>query len=153
MPIEYRVGNGDILTYSDNAAFWVFNRLAHFKYLFYNRVIGDIQAKQNELENGYQAMVATTDSIAMSAFIDDPQQAVAQLTEFSNWAGHNTVEQWRDFGNYLLVRYLDSNIKQVDENGEFLRNGYGYPVRPMQPGYPDSWKRSVIEATGDRFER
>ena len=33
VPIEYRVGNGDMLTYSDNAAFWVFNRLAHFKYL------------------------------------------------------------------------------------------------------------------------
>ncbi|MBR4867642.1 MAG: Trk system potassium transporter TrkA, partial [Clostridia bacterium] len=48
--IEFRVGNGDMLTYSDNAAFWVFNRLAHFKYLFYNRVIGDIQAVQNALE-------------------------------------------------------------------------------------------------------
>ena len=52
VPIEYRVGNGDMLTYSDNAAFWVFNRLAHFKYLYYNRVIGDIQAVQNELESG-----------------------------------------------------------------------------------------------------
>ena len=54
--------------------------------------------------------------------------------------------------NYLLVKYMDSNIKQ-EENGVFKRNGYGYPAKPMQPGYPDSWKKSVIEQTGDRFRR
>ena len=68
VPIEYRVGNGDMLTYSDNAAFWVFNRLAHFKYLFYNRVIGDIQAVQNELESGYQEQVNYADSRGLGLY-------------------------------------------------------------------------------------
>ena len=153
VPIEYRVGNGDMLTYSDNAAFWVFNRLAHFKYLFYNRVIGDIQEMQKNMEDGYQKLVAATDSIAMELYPEKPDEALNHLNEFSNWAGHETVRQWRLFSNYLLVKYLDSNVKQVDEKGNFLRNGYGYPAKPQQPGYPDSWKKQVIEATGDRFRR
>ena len=153
VPIEYRVGNGDILTYSDNAAFWVFNRLAHFKYLYYNRVIGDIQAKQKSLEDSYQEQVNYADNEALNLLTESPEKAIAYLTNFSNKAGRNTVEQWRNLSNYLLVKYLDSNVKQVDENGKFLRNPHGYPLKPQQPGYPDSWKKEVIEGTGDRFRR
>ena len=152
VPIEYRQGNGDMLSYSDNAAFWTFNRVAHFKYLFYNRVIGDIQKVQNELENGYQEQVKANDKLALNLYGQDPQQAINLLTYFSNQAGHNTVRRWKELDNYLLVKYLDSNVKQ-EENGEFKRNGYGYPARPSQPGYPDSWKKAVIEQTGDKFRR
>ena len=153
VPIEYRVGNGDMLTYSDNAAFWVFNRLAHFKYLYYNRVIDDIQAVQNELETVYQEQVSYADNQALNLFAESPAKAIAYLTDFSNQAGHNTVARWKELSNYLLVKYLDSNVKQVDENGQFLRNPYGYPLKPKQPGYPDSWKKQVIDGTGDRFIR
>lgn len=153
VPIEYRVGNGDMLTYSDNAAFWVFNRLAHFKYLFYNRVIGDIQKVQNELENGYQEQVKAVDNQAVEMLKNDGEmEAIAFLTDFDVKAAANTVKRWKELDNYLLVKYLDSNVKQ-EENGEFKRNGHGYPAKPKQPGYPDSWKKQVIEETGTRFER
>lgn len=153
VPIEYRVGNGDMLTYSDNAAFWVFNRLAHFKYLFYNRVIGDIQKVQNELENGYQEQVKAVDNQAVEMLKNDGEmEAVAFLTDFDAKAAANTIKRWKELDNYLLVKYLDSNVKQ-EENGEFKRNGHGYPAKPKQPGYPDSWKKHLIEETGTRFER
>lgn len=153
VPVEFRVGNGDILTYSDNAAFWVFNRLAHFKYLFYNRVIGDIQRVQNELETGYQEQVKEIDAQAVEMLKQGgKEEAIALLTDFSSKAGANTVRRWKELDNYLLVKYLDSNVKQ-EENGEFKRNGHGYPAKPQQPGYPDSWKKQVIEESGDRFQR
>ena len=152
VPIEYRQGNGDMLTYSDNSAFWVFNRLAHFKYLFYNRVIGDIQKVQKGLETSYQEQVKYADSQALNLYEENPNEAIVYLTDFSNKAGHNTVARWKELDNYLLVKYLDSNIK-VEEDGIFKRNEWGYPARPQQPGYPDAWKKRVIEATGDRFER
>lgn len=153
VPIEYRVGNGDMLTYSDNAAFWVFNRLAHFKYLFYNRVIGDIQKVQNELENGYQEQVKAVDNQAVEMLKNDGEmEAVAFLTDFDAKAAANTIKRWKELDKYLLVKYLDSNVKQ-EENGEFKRNGHGYPAKPKQPGYPDSWKKHLIEETGTRFER
>ena len=152
VPIEYRHGNGDMLTYSENAAFWVFNRLAHFKYLFYNRVIDDIKAVQHKLETSYQEQVKHVDEQAHTLYLQDPKKAIEYLTYFSGKAGHNTVVRWKELDNYLLVKYMDSNIKQ-EENGQFKRNGYGYPAKPMQPGYPDSWKKAVIEQTGDRFRR
>lgn len=153
VPIEFRVGNGDMLTYSDNAAFWVFNRLAHFKYLFYNRVIGDIQKVQNELETGYQEQVKDVDTQAVKLLNEGAtDETVALLTDFAAQSGANTVRRWKELDNFLLVKYLDSNVKQ-EENGEFLRNGHGYPAKPKQPGYSDSWKKQVIEETGDRFER
>ncbi len=153
VPIEYRVGNGDMLTYSDNAAFWVFNRLAHFKYLFYNRVIGDIQKVQNELENGYQEQVKAVDNQAVEMLKNyGEMEAIAFLTDFDAKAAANTIKRWKELDNYLLVKYLDSNVKQ-EENGEFKRNGHGYPAKPKQPGYPDSWKKHLIEETGTRFER
>ncbi len=153
VPIEFRVGNGDMLTYSDNAAFWVFNRLAHFKYLFYNRVIGDIQKVQNELETSYQEQVKEIDSQAVDMINNGGEmEAVAFLTDFAVKFAANTVYRWKQLDNYLLVKYLDSNVKQ-EENGEFKRNGHGYPAKPKQPGYPDSWKKRVIEETGDKFIR
>ena len=142
-----------MLTYSDNAAFWVFNRLAHFKYLFYNSVIGDIQKVQNELETGYQEQVKDIDTQAVKLLNEcATDETVVLLTDFSAQSGANTVRRWKELDNFLLVKYLDSNVKQ-EENGEFLRNGHGYPAKPKQPGYPDSWKKQVIEETGDRFER
>ena len=153
VPIEYRVGNGDMLTYSDNAAFWVFNRLAHFKYLYYNRVIDDIQKVQLDLENSYQEQVKNADDQALSLMVANPENAIAYLTDFCCKAANNTVTRWKELGNYLLVKYLDSNVKQVDENGNFLRNPHGYPLKPAQPGYPDSWKKQVIDETGEQFRR
>ena len=153
VPIEYRVGNGDMLTYSDNAAFWVFNRLAHFKYLFYNRVIGDIQKTQNELETEYQNRVKDIDNhTAKLVYEGKEQDAIEFMTNFCTKSAAKTVNTWKELDNYLLVKYLDSNVKQ-EENGEFKRNGHGYPAKPKQVGYPDSWKKKVIEETGTRFER
>ena len=141
---EFRQGNGNMITYSDNSAFWLFNRVAHFKYLFYNRVIGDIQKVQKELETTYQEQVKATDEKALSLLENSKEETIAFLTEFSSQAGKNTFRRWKELDNFLLVKYLDSNIKQ-EENGKFIDNGHGYPARPKQAGYPDSWKKRVVE--------
>ena len=137
-----------MLTYSDNAAFWVFNRLAHFKYLFYNRVIEDIRKVQSELENSYEEKVAEMDKKALGM---DAEQLTPALTAFAAECSSNTIARWKQLDNYLLVKYLDSNIKQ-EENGEFLRNGYGYPAKPIQQGYPESWKKRIVEESGETFK-
>ena len=141
---EFRQGNGNMITYSDNSAFWLFNRVAHFKYLFYNRVIGDIQKVQKELETSYQEQVKETDAKALSMIENSKEETIAFLTDFSSQAGQNTFRRWKELDNFLLVKYLDSNIKQ-EENGRFLDNGHGYPAKPKQAGYPDSWKKRIVE--------
>ena len=80
------------------------------------------------------------------------EEMIDFLTDFAAIFADNTVTRWKELDNFLLVKYLDSNVKQ-EKDGEFIRNGHGYPARPKQIGYPDSWKKTVIEETGDRFLR
>ena len=142
-PHCFAVGNGSMLQYSPTSAFWLFNRVAHFKYLFYNRVIGDIQKVQKELETSYQEQVKATDAKALSMIENSKEETIAFLTDFSSQAGQNTFRRWKELDNFLLVKYLDSNIKQ-EENGRFIDNGHGYPAKPKQAGYPDSWKKRIV---------
>lgn len=143
-------GNGDILTYSETAAFWVFNRVAHFTYLFYNRVMPDLRKLQNELETGFIQQISNTDKKALEYYAYDSRKARLFLTEYSKNTAESTVNQWRKLGEFLLVKYLDGNVKK-EKDGEFLRNPWGYPQSPSFPGYPDAWKQKVIEQTGDRL--
>jgi dipeptidase len=150
VPQSWAEGYGDILTYKDNAAFWVFNRVAHFAYLFYNRVMPDLRAVQSELENSYIQTVPAIDAAAMVLWKTDPDMALDFITDFSCNTGNQVIERWQELGEFLLVKYLDGNMKQ-EKDGEFSRNPYGYPLPPKFPGYPDSWKKQVIDETKERF--
>ena len=150
VPHSFAEGNGDMLDYSDSAAFWIFNRVAHFAYLFYSRVMPDIHKVQRELEERFAAFIPGVDAAAMKLYESDPLLAREFLTDFSVNAGNNTVIRWKELSEFLLVKYLDGNVKQ-EKDGELLRNPWGYPQPPRFPGYPDSWKRRVVEDTGDKL--
>jgi dipeptidase len=150
VPYNYQRGHGDILTYSENAAFWVFNRVSHFAYLFYDRAIVDIRKIQEELESRFEAYIPAIDAGALILYEKDPMLAKEFLTEFSHNTANNLLEQWKELGNFLLVKYLDGNVKQ-EKDGVFLRNPWDFPLSPKHPEYPDTWKRTLIEQTGDKF--
>jgi dipeptidase len=150
VPKSWSEGYGDILSYKDDAAFWVFNRVAHFAYLFYNRVMPDIQKVQNEMENKFAQFTPAIDEAALSVWKENPKLAREFLTDYSGNMANNTVKEWKELGEFLQVKYLDGNLKQ-EKDGEFLRNPWGYPQPPSFPGYSDKWKENVIKDTGDRF--
>jgi dipeptidase len=151
VPKTWAEGYGDILNYKEDAAFWVFNRVAHFAYLFYNRVMPDIREVQNELENKFYEYTPGIDAAALTFWEKDKKLAREFLTDYSVNMANYTLERWSELGDFLLVKYLDGNRKQ-EENGRFLRNEWGYPQPPAFPGYSDEWKENVIKDTGDRFE-
>lgn len=150
VPETYAEGNGDMLTYSDHAAFWVFNRVAHFIYLFYDRVMPDVSKVQQELEGKFAAYTPAIDAAALKLHEDDPALAREFLTDYSCQTADNTVKRWKELGEFLLVKFLDGNVKQEKE-GELLRNPWGYPQPPGFPGYPASWKKRVAEDTGTKL--
>ncbi len=147
---KWAEGYGDILTYKDDAAFWVFNRLAHFKYLFYDRVMPEIEKHQSALENKFVNLLPIIDEAALKLYNSSPEKAADFLTDYSCNTANNLVDYWKELDNFLLVKYLDGNVKQ-EENGEFLRNPWGYPKSPAWSGYSDEWKKNLIEKTGDKF--
>ena len=81
---------------------------------------------------------------------DDMNIARNYLTNYSGKMASNTFTQWKTLSEYLLVKYIDGNIKK-EKDGKFERNKWGNPVMPLQPGYSDAWKKSVIQETGDKL--
>lgn len=146
VPESYAVGNGNMITYSSNAAFWVFNSVANFCYLRYKDMIKDVQKVQKELEDGFQLSIADMDKKAAEAYKTNPDNARQMLTEYSRNQGNMTVDRWRREGEYLLVKYMDGNIKK-EKDGHFLNNGYDetQSIFPNQPFYPEEFYKAIIK--------
>lgn len=150
VPATFAVGNGDMLTYAPEAAFWVFNRVTNFAYMRYDLIIKDIQHIQASIEGKHVAYVPAIDQAASLLHKQDPELAVAFLTDYSVQTADAMVKQWSDFADYLLVKYIDGNVKK-EENGRFLRTRDGYPASPNFPGYTDSWRKRIADDTKDRL--
>jgi len=149
VPETFAVGNGDMMTFSDNAAFWVFNQVTNFAYTRTSLLIGDLQKKQSELEDGYMKEIIEVDKKAEALYKNSPDEAVKYLTEYSVKAGDNTTMQWKEFYKYLFTKYVDGNVKEK----QVVPPGYKY-VSPKvsQPGYGDEWNRTIVKNTGDKFK-
>lgn len=151
VPETFAVGNGDMLTYSDNSAFWAFNFVANFCYIRYNVMIEDVKKVQHELEEKYMNNTAQVDAEALALYKKKPVQAIQYLTSYSVTSGNQTVYRWKDLGHYLLVKYIDGNIKK-EKDGKFAKNPYGMAVAPLQPGYPEWYRKKIAEDTGDKLK-
>jgi dipeptidase len=150
VPQCFKVGNGDMLTYSPTSAFWLFNMVANFCYSRYDVMSADALKVQKQLESGYIAETARIDDAAITLFNQDEKQARKYLTDYSIKSSQNTFDKWKDLSEYLLVKYIDGNIKR-EKNGKFERNAWGNPVMPLQPGYSEAWKKAVIQETGSKL--
>ena len=149
VPETFAVGNGDIMTFSDNSAFWIFNQVTNFAYTRTRLLIGDLQKKQSELENGYMAETVNIDKSAEALYKKSPAEAVKYLTDYSIKSGNNTVKQWKKLYQFLFVKYVDGNVKEV----QTVPKGYKYMVPKLsQPGYGDEWNRIIVKNTGDKFK-
>lgn len=151
VPVEFAVGNGDMLTYSPTAAFWVFNRVTNFAYLRYDVMSADIIALQTFLENKYLDEVKKTDEIALSLYKQSPSEAIEYVTKFSVKNAAEMVTCWKELDNYLLVKYIDGNIKK-EKDGKFERSETGMPVAPNQPALPEFWRRAIVKDNGETLK-
>ncbi len=151
VPESYAVGNGDLLTYSETSAFWTFSFVSNFSYLRYNVMMGDVRDVQAELEAKFITEVPAIDAAATVLYKTNPEMAREFITNYSVNMGNYTVQRYKELGQFLLVKYIDGNIKK-EENGEFLRNPDGYPVGPNQPGYSDQWKEMVVKDAGKNLK-
>ncbi len=149
VPHSFAVGNGDMMTYSDNAAFWVFNEVTNFIYTRASEMIPDMQAKQKELEDKYISETADIDAKAAELFKSTAKGSAAKgtdlITRYSVNAGDNTTREWRELYKHLFTKYMDGNIKTK----RAVPEGYKYIAPNMkQPGYPQEWLMRIVLDNG-----
>ena len=129
--------------------------MAQFAYLFYDRVQPEIRAAIDEYENENVEMVKTLDARALK-MVENGNESQARRM-FTEWCQHRSqylFDKWTDLGNYLLVKYMDGNVKRQNPDGTFQSNGSGKPIpeSPIHPKFRERWLRGVVKDHGDVME-
>ena len=149
VPECLKEGNGSMLKYSDTSMFWITNRVAQFAYLRYNIIGKHVRAEVDKWENTMLKLVKKID-IDMANVGYKPKKVKKIATEFSVNTAQTLFNGWVELDKYLMVKYIDGNVKGEDENG-FIDNGNGLdiPGKIEQPGYSEHWKRAVAKDKGE----
>ena len=145
IPLCFRQGNGDMVTYSETAAFWLFNRVTNFVYSRYKDMIRDLQKVQRRLERSYINDVQKFDARVKDLQGDDLTE---QLNNFSNRQAEKMMKEWNELDRYLLVKYMDGNVKK-EKDGKFERTETGMSAMPNMPEYRKEWYRMIVRDHGD----
>ena len=108
--------NGHLLEYSSTSAFWTYNMVANFAYGKYSYMMQDIKKVQAAWESEFNKLVPAIDMAAKNL---TEAEARAFLTNFSINQAENSTAAWKKLGEYLLVKYMDGNIKK-EKDGKLI---------------------------------
>ena len=171
VPECFATGNGNMLTYSPTSAFWICNRVANSCYRMYNIMAPVVREKIDAFENSQMAVIPEIDSQALDLYkkaLETPKKQIRRndeagktvnpynevrdfLTDYTVGTAQGIFDEWVDLETFLLVKFIDGNVKAQNEDGSFVTNGYTdrIPGDITQPGYTDKWKEAVVRDHGD----
>ncbi len=174
VPECFRVGNGDMITYSPTSAFWMTNRVANACYKAYNIMFPTVDAEIDAWENEMMEAVVKADEEALKLYnaaqakpakkirrndkarrTADPYAEVrSYLTAFSVDNAQKIFEKWVKLEELLLVKYIDGNVKAQNPDGSFVTNEHTdcIPDKISQPGYTAKWKEATAKDNGKILE-
>ena len=174
VPECFRVGNGNMITYSPTSAFWMTNRVANACYKAYNIMFPTVDAAIDSWEAEMLEAVKTADQEALKLYNDakgKPAKKIKRndakrkntathtpvreyLTAFSVDNAQKIFDKWVALEQLLLVKYIDGNVKAQNEDGSFVTNEHTdcIPAKISQPGYTDKWKECVAKDHGHIVE-
>ena len=144
--------NGSMLKYSDTSMFWITNRVAQFAYLRYDVIGKRVRESVDAWENSMLEDVKVVDNALEAA--PNAKKRAKIATKYTLHRAQQLFEQWAELDKYLMIKYIDGNVKSQDENGKFIDNGNGkdIPDKIKQPGYSEKWKRTVATDNGKILE-
>ena len=174
VPECFRVGNGDMITYSPTSAFWMTNRVANACYKAYNIMFPTVDAAIDAWEAEMAEAVLKADEEALQLYkaaqekprkkikrndrcrkTTDPYSSVREyLTAFSVDNAQKIFDKWVTLEELLLVKFIDGNVKAQNEDGSFVTNEHTdcIPAKISQPGYTDKWKEMTAKDHGRIIE-
>jgi len=103
VPESFAVGNGSIMKFSPDAAFWVFNQVSNLAYTRYNAMIPEIQKKQRELELKYIDNTSIIDKAAVDLYNTNKEKGIQYITDYSVNTGNSSVKEWQQLQFLLMV--------------------------------------------------
>ena len=171
VPECFAEGNGSMLEYSPTSAFWICNRISNACYRMYDTMAPTVRAAIDAFEVAQMAAVPEVDAIAKTKYDQalaatgsrsskkaeqkaDFSEVYKYLTDYSVNTAQGIFNEWVNLEVFLLLKYMDGNVKGQNPDGSFITNGYSdrIPGAISNPGYTDKWKEAVVRDHGEVLE-
>ena len=147
-PDCYNGKGADDITFSMDNAFWVENWVSNMVYPRYSALFPDLKQVRDSLESSYFFEQKGIEQIAQTK---EGADRVSFLTKYTCMQADKMIQRWRQLATFLIVRHNDMAVRPVDEKGNFKRNKYGLGERVQRPGYPEAYRKELINRTGDKL--
>ena len=147
-PDCYNGKGADDITFSMDNAFWVENWVSNMVYPRYSALFPDLKLVRDSLESSYFFEQKGIEQIAQTK---EGADRVSFLTKYTCMQADKMIQRWRQLATFLIVRHNDMAVRPVDEKGNFKRNKYGLGERVQRPGYPEAYRKELINRTGDKL--
>ena len=148
-PECYNTPGADELNFSMKNAYWVENWVSNMVYPRYSALFPALKAVRDSLEQSYFAQQPQIEAQAQSM---EPQQCQRFLNDYSVRQAQQMLARWQQLATYLIVKYNDMAVKP-EKDGHFLRTKHGLGAPVKRPGYPETFRRRLVQKTGDRYEK
>ena len=147
-PDCYSGKGADDITFSMDNAFWVENWVANMVYPRYSALFPDLKQVRDSLEHSYFAQQKQVEDKALQL-----EGAARQkfLNDYTCQKADEMIARWRQLSTFLIVRHNDMARRPVDEKGNFKRGKYGLGATVERPGMPESFRRELINRTGNKL--
>ena len=150
-PECYNTPGADAVTFSMNNAYWVCNWVSNMVYPRYSLMFPSLKQVRDSLEQNYFANQKEIESKALELYSSDRAEALKFLNNYSNKKAQQMLSRWKDLAFYLIVKYNDMIVKP-DVNGQFQRTPEGLGANVSRPGFPESFRKRLVEETGSKYE-
>lgn len=150
-PECYNTPGADAVTFSMNNAYWVCNWVSNMVYPRYSLMFPSLKQVRDSLEQNYFANQKEIESKALELYSSDRAEALKFLNNYSNEKAQQMLSRWKELAFYLIVKYNDMIVKP-DANGQFQRTPEGLGANVSRPGFPESFRKRLVEETGSKYE-
>lgn len=147
-PACFDVKAGDTFNFSFQSAFWVQNWVSNMVYPRYSVLFPELEKARMELETKYNNAQSALETKAKGM---SESEAKTLLSEYSKQQSREMMTRWMQLAETLIVKYNDMAMKTMNEDGTYKKTPGGVQVGVQRSGYPERYRRKIVEETGSRF--
>jgi dipeptidase len=146
-PEPFAEKTADPFTFTTKSAYWLANALSNFIYPRYSQLFPELQTVRDQLDAEFESVQTKIEAEALAM---DEAEAKRHLTDYGCRAAGLMMDRWRQLFERVIVKYNDMAIKP-EADGKFKKTAGGDHVPLIRTGYPERYRKAIVDATGDRY--
>ena len=149
VPECFHPNSGNAFTFSFRSAYWLQNWVSNMVYARYCQLFPELRTERDRLERDWRSLQDETEREALAR---GETEGRAALNAYSHRAAGQMMDEWSMLAQRLIVKYNDMAEKAADAEGRWLKTPGGQPRPVKRPGYPEAWRRRIVDEEGGRYK-